>query len=61
MNRKRLFKYGAVVGSVALAALYRQEINDVSIGVLRFGRAAVTVSSIDFLSGSKGSNLVYTN
>lgn len=45
MTRRRVLKYGAVLGAAVLAACHRHEINDASIGILRFGRAAFTVSN----------------
>nr|CAG4646955.1 EOG090X047B [Megafenestra aurita] len=46
MQRKRIFKIGAAVVSISLATFYRKEISDGSIGVVRFGRAALAVGKI---------------
>nr|CAG4643125.1 EOG090X047B [Ilyocryptus agilis] len=46
MNGRRLLKYGTAFAGISLATFYRQEISDVSIGLVRFGRAAFTVGKI---------------
>lgn len=48
MHRKRVLKVGLGLASVSLATYYRQEIKEGSIGVVRFGRAAFTVSILRF-------------
>ena len=48
MYSNRALKYGAALtGCTLLGAYYRREIKETSIGVVRFGRAVVTV---EFLS-----------
>ena len=47
MQRKRLIKVGVALASASLATYYRKEIHDGGIGVVRFGRAAFTVSSVN--------------
>nr|CAG4636916.1 EOG090X047B [Ceriodaphnia reticulata] len=48
MQRKRLVKVGVALAGVSVAAYYRQEIHEGGIGVVRFGRAALTVGGIMF-------------
>lgn len=48
MYSKRALKYGTVLTAVGLATYYRRELKDTSIGVVRFGRAVVTVEFHQF-------------
>lgn len=43
MYRKHALKYGTVLAGVTLGTYYRREISDVSIGVVRLGRAVLAV------------------
>lgn len=45
MFKYRAVKYGFLLSSASAAAYYRQDINDSFVGVVRFGRAAITVST----------------
>lgn len=43
MLTRRFLKIGSIIGSVTVAAYYRQEVQDSYISFVRFGRTALTV------------------